>query len=792
MTTINPPSHNFFTKKPFLILVATVVLLCGGLLAFKLIKDNTTLSFSFLLDGKQLSVGMAPTVKVDGLPFTSGCTLAPGRHELTAELQNAESFALRVWVFYGNINLGDLPLESSKGSLLVSVNPSPASVIVRRGTESIGNGDAPLTLEKLPFGDYELEIKHGEYKETHSVKITGKQRTEAKIDLNLGGMDLSSAPADAEFELSGNGRHWQGKLPTKIEDIPGGNYSLVVRRKGWELNKDISISRGSVTTNKTEFQYGSIEVTSDPAGLLVSTNGVGIDKTPLILHEVKPGQYTLAVSDGENDLPAKVSVGPKEAVKHAFVFHYGTVQLSSTPTGATVIRKGKEIGKTPLTLNHIPAGETMVELRLQDYVSTNLPIQAVEGVTTNLSAKLISERYLQVMKQARGAFDSAQYAESQKFLTSVLESEPNDPAAMELQDKVSKAAAKAEEARKEAEHVAEIARKETEQKKAMENRLVYEQQFQQLIASIQDSSMFANYSRKYSSDFDKVWNVAINVLKQQTDKIYSSNHENGIIMTDLTRHGIIGFPHYDRYLLQLERIDIYTTKINLKLMTYWVDFNNNLAGIKRPEKADFIQRRANDYFDKIGRELNAPIATALAQTTLPEVETTNNSAQNVNPTIEQSKSITNAPEPFVPTMPITGVPSAANAKHNISDPQVEKLCKYLESDKPGKVIFALKSLRKMRATEAATRILPCLTHSNPNVIRESCRTLTIIGNKDAIPAIELLLTNARPDLVREACRTLAILGNKNVIPVIEPLLTNSKSDIRKEAQNAITQLQAKP
>ena len=213
-------------------------------------------------------------------------------------------------------------------------------------------------------------------------------------------------------------------------------------------------------------------------------------------------------------------------------------------------------------------------------------------------------------------------------------------------------------------------------------------------------------------------------------------------------------------------------------MTYWVDFNNNLAGIKRPEKADFIQRRANDYFDKIGRELNAPIATALAQTTLPEVETTNNSAQNVNPTIEQSKSITNAPEPFVPTMPITGVPSAANAKHNISDPQVEKLCKYLESDKPGKVIFALKSLRKMRATEAATRILPCLTHSNPNVIRESCRTLTIIGNKDAIPAIELLLTNARPDLVREACRTLAILGNKNVIPVIEPLLTNSKSDIK--------------
>jgi len=460
----NPPSRNFFSSKPFRILAATVVLLCGGLFVFKLLKDNTTLSFSFVLDGKPLPVGTAAAVQVDGRPFISGLTITPGPHQLTADLQIAEPFVRRVWVFFGNKNLGVLALESSKGSLLVSVNPSPAGVILRRGTETMGKGDAPLPVEKLPLGNYELEIKRGEYKETRPVKIEGRQRTDVKIDLNLGGVDLTSTPADAEFELSGNGRHWQGKLPTKIEDIPGGNYSLVVRRKGWELNKDISISRGSVTTNKTEFQYGSIEVTSDPAGLLVSTNGVEIDKTPLTLHEVKPGQYTLAVSDGENDLLANVSVGPKEAVKHAFVFHYGTVQLSSTPTGATVIRKGKEIGKTPLTLNHIPAGETRIELRLQGYESTNISIQAVEGITTNLSAKLISERYLQAMKQARESLAAGKFEESRKFVAVALESEPNDPAAMELQDKVSKAVAIAAEARKEAERVAEAVRKAAEQK----------------------------------------------------------------------------------------------------------------------------------------------------------------------------------------------------------------------------------------------------------------------------------------------------------------------------------------
>jgi hypothetical protein len=291
-----------------------------------------------------------------------------------------------------------------------------------------------------------LLIKRGEYEENRAVVIQRQQQTKVQADLNLGSVDLSSDPADAEFELSGNGRHWQGKLPTKTEDVPGGNYSLVVRRKGWELNKDISISRGSVTTNKTEFQYGSIEVTSGPTGLMISTNGVEIGKTPMTLQDLKPGQYTLSASDGENDLMADVSVGPKEATKHAFVFHYGTVQLSSTPTGATVIRKEKEVGKTPLTLNHIPAGETMVELRLQDYVTTNYPIQTVEGVTNQLSAKLISEHYLQAMKQAHEAFGAGQFDQSQKFLAAALEIQPDDSSAMQLRDEVSTAAAKAEEA----------------------------------------------------------------------------------------------------------------------------------------------------------------------------------------------------------------------------------------------------------------------------------------------------------------------------------------------------------
>jgi hypothetical protein len=267
-------------------------------------------------------------------------------------------------------------------------------------------------------------------------------------------------------------------------------------------------------------------VTCDPTGLAVSTNGVEIGKTPLTLHEVKPGQYTLTISDGENDLMAHVNVAPKEAAKYAFVFHYGTVQLASTPTGATVIRKGKEIGKTPLMLNHIPVGETMIELRLQDYVSTNLPIQAVEGVTTNLMAKLISERYVQAMKQAREAFDARQFVESQKFLAVALESEPNDSAAMGLHDEASKAALKAEEVQKEAERKAEEASR-TEQANAKARTLASLTwlDFQKVFTDCTDTKLVQNPVQFNDGYYDNQgkFHVTGHHTEMQTETVHTYN-----------------------------------------------------------------------------------------------------------------------------------------------------------------------------------------------------------------------------------------------------------------------------
>ena len=106
----NPVSSNFFTSKPFIVLVLTALVLCGGIMFFQSLAEKTVLSFGFTLDGKNLTADKVPDVKVDGQPFTSGNKIKMGRHALTVQLQDAEPLEEHCWVLFGAKNLGTLPL----------------------------------------------------------------------------------------------------------------------------------------------------------------------------------------------------------------------------------------------------------------------------------------------------------------------------------------------------------------------------------------------------------------------------------------------------------------------------------------------------------------------------------------------------------------------------------------------------------------------------------------------------------------------------------------------------------
>jgi HEAT repeat protein len=92
--------------------------------------------------------------------------------------------------------------------------------------------------------------------------------------------------------------------------------------------------------------------------------------------------------------------------------------------------------------------------------------------------------------------------------------------------------------------------------------------------------------------------------------------------------------------------------------------------------------------------------------------------------------------------------------------ELKLVCAQLKASDWKEVQSGLKALRDLNVPSTVPDILPCLQHPVPGV-------------------------------VRDACRTLAVVANKDVIPSIQPLLNSPDNAVKKDAQDAIAKLQAK-
>jgi len=129
--------------------------------------------------------------------------------------------------------------------------------------------------------------------------------------------------------------------------------------------------------------------------------------------------------------------------------------------------------------------------------------------------------------------------------------------------------------------------------------------FQKLTATVPNARLFAHHTREYSFAYDKVWDAVSSLLADQKDKIIQSDKNSGGLITDMTRHGIIGFPSYNKYCLLVEKESDASTKVTLKLLLYYMDFNgaHGPRNTLQPQNKDFTNGKAEGFLDKVGERL---------------------------------------------------------------------------------------------------------------------------------------------------------------------------------------------
>jgi hypothetical protein len=140
--------------------------------------------------------------------------------------------------------------------------------------------------------------------------------------------------------------------------------------------------------------YGTLVVQTAQAGVEVALDGKAIGKTPF-REEVAPGRHTLTLRhNGQSrEMPVEISLGvvTTQALEWPLPDGgaRGSLQVTSTPTGAKVYVNGELRGEAPLLLDDLPAGKQELTLR-GDAGTVTVAATVVAGETTPLDVPIFA------------------------------------------------------------------------------------------------------------------------------------------------------------------------------------------------------------------------------------------------------------------------------------------------------------------------------------------------------------------------------------------------------------------
>jgi hypothetical protein len=285
-------------------------------------------------------------------------------------------------------------LANARGFASIKTIPAGANVVI----DSEPVQQSPALFKSLKLGKHDVSITMDGY-ESFTGEVEIKENDVATLDHSLvrskGTLALKSTPNGINYSLTGGTDLGQrndltGTTPATIENLPTGDYQVEFQRDGWpSATKEIRVERNA--TAKVEQQYvpGTVEVTSEPSGASVLQNGSLLGVTPLTVTNLPPGEigFELQMAGySSTNITGMVKTGGKIVLKAGFA--PGTVEVTSEPTGASVLQNGKTLGNTPLTLKNLPPGQLSLELQMAGYSPTNVVGTVRGGETVTMAARL--------------------------------------------------------------------------------------------------------------------------------------------------------------------------------------------------------------------------------------------------------------------------------------------------------------------------------------------------------------------------------------------------------------------
>jgi serine/threonine protein kinase len=205
----------------------------------------------------------------------SGVT--PGPHHLRVVLSGYEPIDQTLSVVAGeNLELPAFPLIQRVGALRILSEPPGAEIQVRHEGQTLHKGAAPLTVDKLPEGEYEISGSLSGQSTTARVSVAANETSTSELKFlpGNGSVKITSAPGGATVILNGEAI---GVTPWLLEEIPPGEISCQIRLTGY---KETTLA-GTVEAQRRTFLAARLERTAGPEPGKAWTNSLGMLLVPI-------------------------------------------------------------------------------------------------------------------------------------------------------------------------------------------------------------------------------------------------------------------------------------------------------------------------------------------------------------------------------------------------------------------------------------------------------------------------------------------------------------------------------
>ncbi len=219
----------------------------------------------------------------------------------------------------------------------------------------------------------------------------------------VGSVSIQSTPIDAEVYINGE---LKGRTPAIVYDLPEGICEVTIRKASYEdYSATVEVIGGQTQELKgivLNMLMGSVSVGSSPEGVPYVVTPIGPETgaenvaalrgvTPAELGALKPGSYLVSYErPGWKKYEQKVEVRPGQRSQTSFEYLPGTITITSTPAGASVISAGNVLGVTPLVLDYLPEGNFKATVQLDSYEPESISLDIPFGGSASKEFTLLS------------------------------------------------------------------------------------------------------------------------------------------------------------------------------------------------------------------------------------------------------------------------------------------------------------------------------------------------------------------------------------------------------------------